>query len=102
MYCWCNFFPDAEKRRGRVPVHPLTDTWYVPSRIPCQYDEHTCTMFPLRLAWAWTSWKVQGQTIFGKVSLCQGRVEREHGLTYAALSSRVTKFSDIGLHDGIT
>ena len=58
-------------------------------------------MFPLRLSWAWTIWKAQGQTMVGKVSMSIGRVEREHGLTYVAMS-RVKFFFDIGLQDGIT
>ena len=58
-------------------------------------------MFPLRLCWAWTIWKAQGQTIRGKVSISLGRGEKEHGLSYVAMS-RVTKFSDIGIYDGIT
>ena len=101
QYTGTTFFPDDETRRGWVPVHTMTASWYTPNGTPGQYDEHTRTMFPLRLAWAWTIWKAQGQTIVGKVSLCQGRIEKEHGLTYVALS-RVTKFSDIGLHDGVT
>eukprot|EP00957_Ditylum_brightwellii_P157456 11983720-Ditylum_brightwellii.AAC.1 len=48
------FFPDDEIRKGWVPVHPITASWYTPNSTPDQYDEHACTMLPLRLAWAWT------------------------------------------------
>jgi hypothetical protein len=54
QYTGTTFFLDDETRRGWVPVCPVTATWYTPSRIPGQYDEHTCTMFSLRLAWVWT------------------------------------------------
>eukprot|EP00957_Ditylum_brightwellii_P211816 15366630-Ditylum_brightwellii.AAC.1 len=96
-YIGPTFFPDGETRRDWIPVHLVTATWYIPSRTPDQYDEHTHTIIPLRLAWAWTVWKTQGQTVVGKVSFSQGRVEGEHGLMYVAIS-RATKFSDIGLH----
>eukprot|EP00957_Ditylum_brightwellii_P168066 12794789-Ditylum_brightwellii.AAC.1 len=99
QYTGTTFFPDDGTRKSWVSVHPVTANSYTPSRTPGQYDEHTCTTFPLRLAWSWTIWKAQGQTIVGEVSLCQGRVEKEHGLTYVALSI-VTKFLDIGLHGG--
>eukprot|EP00957_Ditylum_brightwellii_P037454 2833169-Ditylum_brightwellii.AAC.1 len=46
-----------KQERGWVPVHLVIATWYTPSRTPGQYDEHACTMFPLRLALAWTIWK---------------------------------------------
>eukprot|EP00957_Ditylum_brightwellii_P113580 8659764-Ditylum_brightwellii.AAC.1 len=101
QYTGTTFFLDGKTRMGWVPVHPVTATWYTPSRTPGQYNDHTHTMFSLRLAWALTIWKTLCQTIIGKVNLCQGRVEKEHDLTYVALS-RVTKFSDIGLHDNIT
>jgi ATP-dependent exoDNAse (exonuclease V) alpha subunit len=58
-------------------------------------------MLPLTTAWAFTIWKSQGQTFFGKVVLNLGEHEKEHGLSYVAFS-RATRFSDIGLKDGIT
>eukprot|EP00957_Ditylum_brightwellii_P088543 6744124-Ditylum_brightwellii.AAC.1 len=59
QYIGSTFFPDDKTRRGWVPVHPIAASWYTPSSTPGQYDEHTHTMFPLRLAWAWTVWKAQ-------------------------------------------
>ena len=58
-------------------------------------------MLPLRLAWAWTIWKSQGQTIRSKIILKLGQMEKEHGLSYVAFS-RATKLSDIGITGGIS
>ena len=58
-------------------------------------------MLLLRLCWSWTIWKTQGQTIRGEVSINLVTGEREHGLSYVAMSC-VTRFSDIGLYEGIT
>ena len=56
-------------------------------------------MIPLRLCYAWTIWKCQGQTISSKVVVSLGSKEREHGLTYTAFS-RVRRASDIGIING--
>jgi len=53
-------------------------------------------MIPLKLSFAWTMWRVQGQTIRGKVVLHLGKKEKEHGLTYTGFS-RVMKFIDIAI-----
>ena len=65
------------------------------------YTENSRTMLPLKLYWAWTGWKVQGMTIRGKIVAYLGKKEAEHGITYVMLS-RVQKFSDIGIKDGIS
>ena len=62
--------------------------------------QNSRTMFPLRLCYAWTIWKAQGQTIQSKVVVSLGKTEKEHGLSYTAFS-RVTKPSDIGLLGGL-
>jgi len=49
-------------------------------------------MVPLRLSYAWTIWKSQGQTIRNKVAVMLGDKEKEHGLSYTAFS-RVKKAS---------
>ena len=54
----------------------------------------------MRLSWALTIWKSQGQTIKSKVVLHLGKREKEHGLTYTAFS-RATKFSHVGVYDGL-
>ena len=58
-------------------------------------------MIPLRLAWAWTIHKSQGQTIRNKIVLALGKKEMDHGLTYVAIS-RATRASNIGIRDGLT
>jgi ATP-dependent DNA helicase PIF1 len=65
------------------------------------YSEHTRRQLPLRLAWAWTAWKAQGQTIPGKLVADLGKTEKEHGLTYTVFS-RVTNFLNIGIIGGLT
>ena len=100
QYTGRTFFEGNDDRRGWVPVHPTTATWWTPKSSGHGYDEHTRTMLPLRLAWAWTIWKAQGQTITNKMVVNLSSKEKEHGLTYTAFS-RATKLSDIGLVMGI-
>ena len=95
-----SFFPNDEMRRGWVPVHPFTaKEWMYTSN--STYQEHTRTMLPLKLAWAWTVWKAQGQTMRGKVIIELGPREPEHGITYMAFS-RVTEFLNLGIIGGLT
>ena len=100
-YTGPNFFPENDARKGWVPIPPQTSEWYTQSDVPGMYDTHSRTMIPLRLCWAWTMWKAQGQTIRNKLCLNLTKKEREHGLTYVAFS-RATKFLDIGIFDGIS
>jgi hypothetical protein len=58
-------------------------------------------MLPLRLAWAWTVWKTQGQTLQDKVVCELGTREPEAGITYTAFS-RVTKLVNFGIIGGLT
>ena len=55
-------------------------------------------MLPLKLCWAWTIRKAQGMTIPTKVVVSLIDKEKEHGLSYVALS-RVTKFTNSGIKD---
>lgn len=64
-------------------------------------DEHTCTMLPLRLCYAWMIWKAQGQIFKCRVVVHLGDSEKEHGLTYVAVS-RVRRLSDIGIVGGLS
>jgi hypothetical protein len=57
-------------------------------------------MLPLKLAWAWTIWKLQGQTFTGPVVLHLGNKEADHGLTYVAFS-RAQVLSKVGIAEGI-
>ena len=63
--------------------------------------QHSRTMLPLRLCYAWTVWKSQGQTIPGKVAISLGTREKEHGLMYTAFS-RVKKMGNLGILGGMS
>jgi PIF1-like helicase/Helitron helicase-like domain at N-terminus len=96
------YFPGNEERRGWVPVHPMTASEYTASsKDSGALNKNERTMLPLRLAWAWTIWKAQGQTFTTKIVLNLGRYEREHGLTYVGFSS-ATRLSLIGIQGGLT
>jgi hypothetical protein len=95
-YTGPSFFPDDESRRGWVPVHSASVTADQKSRCP-----KTRTAFPLRLAFAWTAWKAQGQTFHGKVVASFGPKEPEHGITYTTMS-RVTKMENVGILDSVS
>ncbi len=58
-------------------------------------------MIPLKLSFAWTMWRVQGQAIRDKVVLHLGKKEKEHVLTYTGFS-RVMKFIDIAIAGGLS
>ena len=58
-------------------------------------------MIPLKLSYAFTPWKIQGQTIKGEIVGDVGVNEKNDGLTYV-LFSRVRKFSDVGIDGGLT
>ena len=96
------FPPNYIECRGWVLVHPSTSKWYTAKySSPGNDDEHTCTILYLRLCWAWIVLKAQGQTTKNKFFINMGKREKEHGLTYVSMSP-VTKFSNIGIHNGIT
>jgi ATP-dependent DNA helicase PIF1 len=100
QYTGPSFFPGDESRRGWVPIAPVTEYTFSKKAQSSDWAEHNRTMLPLRLAWAWTIWKAQGQTIKGKVVIKLGPKEMEHGLTYVAFS-RATRLSNIGIIGGI-
>ena len=103
-----SFFPNDPTRSKWFPIAPITHTWYTPKargmgRVESvdqanEFQENSRVMLPLRLSWALTIWKSQGQTIRGKIVLHLGKIEKDHGLTYTAFS-RATRFSDVGLFD---
>ena len=100
-YTGTSFFPNNEIRRGWFPIYPVTNKCYTPNRRGNDgYTENSYTMLPLKLCWAWIGWKVQGMTIRDKIVAYLGKKEAEHGITYVMLS-RVRKFLDIGIKDGI-
>ena len=59
------------------------------------------TMISLKLCWAFTPWKVQGQTLGDTCIGELGGNERSDGMTYV-IFSRVRKFSDVAIDDGLT
>jgi len=80
QYTGPSFFEDDPSRRGWVPIHPKEASWKIGE------DNFSRKMFPLHLSWAWTIWKVQGQTLRGNIAIKLRNREREHGLTYTAFS----------------
>jgi hypothetical protein len=85
---------DGQDRSKWVPITPTTAEWTV--RDGNRDVECSRRQLPLRLSWAWTVWKAQGQSMSGKVVLNLGESEKEHGLSYVAFS-RATRFDCIGL-----
>lgn len=75
------FVSEDIDRKGWVPGYPYTVTEFESARGLSAYSVHTRTMLPPKLAWAWTIWKAQGQTIRGKLVADLGADEKEHGLT---------------------
>ena len=99
QYLGPSFFPNDQTRRDWVPIAPITcnirlykNSELVPS---------SRSMLPLKLSYSFTPWKVQGQTIRGKVVGTLGTLEKADGLTYVVFS-RVRKFDDIAVDGGIT
>jgi ATP-dependent DNA helicase PIF1 len=92
--------PDHCTKRGWVPIPPATAQAFTRGGNKADWVTHERRMIPLRLAWSWTVWKAQGQTIHGKVVINLGPKEKEHGLAYVAFS-RATRFSNIGIIGGL-
>ena len=85
--------------RTIIPIFPVTANWASPTG-GGDLVQHSRIMLPLKLSFAWTMWRVQGQTIRSKVVLHLGKTEKEHGLTYTGFS-RATKFQNIGIAGGL-
>ena len=62
-YCGGPFFPEDESKRGWVPIFPETSEWS--SLKDNEMISNSRSMIPLRLCYAWTIWKAQGQTASG-------------------------------------
>jgi ATP-dependent exoDNAse (exonuclease V) alpha subunit len=64
IYKGSSFFPNDKDgaRKGWVPIAPMTAKYFTYSSQKQDWLEHTRTMLPLRLCYAWTVWKAQGQT----------------------------------------
>ena len=77
-----------------VPIFPETFRWGGNGD-----TDHYRKQFPICLSWALTVWKSQGMTITGLVALSLGDAEKEHGLTFVALS-RSTDINNVFLGAG--
>ena len=95
-----SFFPDDIEKRGWVPIPTFTARFSKYNKDQVRID-YTREMMPMKLAWAWTIWKAQGQTFNYKVVANLGKDEKEHGLTYVAMS-RVTSLKLFGIAGGLT
>ena len=77
-YTGPSFSPDDIEKRGWVPIPTFTTRFSEYNKDQVRID-FTCEMMPMKLAWAWTIWKVQGQTIDQKfdsiVKACLDRFE---------------------------
>jgi hypothetical protein len=101
-----SFFDESNvDRRGWVPVYPITSSVFKRGTQKIGGEatthEYSRTMLPLRLAWAWTFWKAQGQTFRNKIIMNLSNKEKENGLTYTGFS-RATKLSNIGIIGGLS
>ena len=104
------FFPNDPSRKKWFPIRPKSHIWWTEEKkkrgqVANSIDkkgwiENSRTMLPMKLSWALTVWKAQGQTIRSKIVLHLGDKETEHGLTYTAFS-RATRFSDVGVYGGV-
>jgi ATP-dependent exoDNAse (exonuclease V) alpha subunit len=99
-YTGPSFFPDDIEKRGWVPIPTFTARFSKYNKDQVRID-YTREMMPMKLAWAWTIWKAQGQTFNYKVVANLGKDEKEHGLTYVAMS-RVTSLKLFGIAGGLT
>ena len=91
-------FFQEDNRETWIIFKPRMITWdiYVRNKsITCSR-----TMFPFRLAWAWTPWKSQGSTFCDPIIIYPGNKEVDHGVSYVTFS-RATKIDNIYIPDGI-
>jgi ATP-dependent DNA helicase PIF1 len=94
-------FFDEPGRERWVPIRPITATWSESGGRGNGFHQCSRTMFPLRLCYAWTIWKVQGQSIRGPVVIDIGDAELSDGLTYTAIT-RCTNPKNLCFLRGIT
>ena len=83
-YTGPKFFPENDHRHSWIPINPLD--------IYSQSHGTNRIQYPIRLSYALTIHKSQGQTI-EKAVIDLGKAERSLGLTFVALS-RLKNFSD--------
>ena len=98
-YCGGSFFPDDDSRKNWVPIYPIVaefSTYKAGVRVVSSR-----TMYPFKMCYAWTAWKVQGQTIRNKVVCDLSKQEKSDGLAYV-IFSRVTKLTNLGIIGGFS
>ena len=91
------FFPNDTSRSNWVPISSVKGRKNYFSdglKKPC-----VRTMFPIKLCYAFTPWKVQGQTLRNKFVANLGTIEKADGLAYV-IFSRARRLQDIGLEGG--
>ena len=82
-------------------MHPLETSINTPdANCENSYAMHKRTILALKSHWAWIIWKCQGMTTMNEIIAELTNTEQEHGGAHVALS-RVQRFSDIGIKDGI-
>lgn len=95
--CW---FWQPSYASSIVPIF-LTKTSWTLSDSKGDFVEHSCLMIPIQLSFAWTMWRVRGQTTRNEVVLNLGLKGKEHGLAYTGFSG-VLRFFDISIAGGGT
>jgi len=99
QYTGESLFPNDISRRNWIPILPITANQTVfrnGERVPSSR-----TMIPLKLSYAFTPWKLQGQTIDTKLVGNLGLLERSNGSTYV-IFSRVRRFKDLAIDGGLS
>jgi hypothetical protein len=98
-----NLFGGDESRRGWVPIPALEFDYSVPDlKEPSKYKHVTRKQIPLRLAYAFTIHKAQGQTFRDtQIVMDLGKKEISTGMSYVAMS-RATRLSQIGFIGALT
>ena len=81
--------PEGETTRDNwVPIFPVTIAWNVQrSGVNETNETYSRTMLPIKLSYAWTIWKAQGQTISKPLLIDLESNEKKLGLTYTAFPS---------------
>ena len=95
------FFADFPERKDWFPVFAYECTNFEMNKTGTGSTPLSRTMLPLKLSWAWTIHKAQGQTIPGSIVLQLGSDEMTAGLSYVGFS-RCIKFSSIGIDGGLS
>ena len=106
QYSGPSFFDEEtySDRLGWFPIFALNSTNFEVGKAGQQnggYKMLGRVMLPLKLAWAWTIHKSQGQTIKEKIVLHLGDDEKTVGLSYVAFS-RAKRFSNVGIQGGLS